>query len=456
MRESLNHRPLLLFAIGLILGCVAVNQWFASVLLIAILVLCRDLRASFVCAIAFLLGAIITPTNVRQIFPQQLLDSDARVVSMPKLYDTDTVTEIDVQGVKLLMVSPPNTAPILGQTIHVRGVVQPLDLTATHLTDRNIQGRIYVQKPQFVSDAPWIYRIGQGWRDSFIAFADRTLPPRAAEAVEAVCFNVPSRLDQSDRQEFIRAGTVHAISTSGLHVGVLVVLLLGLMSFFPVPRGAQLAVVFAFLALYVVASRLHAPVIRTSVTAIVLSAAYLLRREPDLLSALALAIVIQLLWDPTTIYDAGFQLTYVVLAAVALFGLRHRSPTVLRRGKWIEQAKFIASRAALVFLVAAPLTAYDYGSVSITSFVSNALTVVALPVLVAAALIAHLFSFISTSIAMGMMVAVVEPLSGWLLFVSDRFGGTWAALAIPAFSGYWLLLAYGLMLVVWRCRLRPA
>jgi len=189
---------------------------------------------------------------------------------------------------------------------------------------------------------------------------------------------------------------------------------------------------------------------------ITLSAAFLARREPDILSAVALAVIVQLLWDPTAIYDAGFQLTFVVLAAVGLFGTvpKHSGKALPKQTR--DRMLFHLKRSALVIFIAAPIAAYDFGTVSITSLFANALSIVAIPFLVGAAMVAHLISFLSAAISTGIMVALVGPLSGWLLFITDRLGGGWSALSVPAFSGYWLLLVYGLMLLIWRMRLRPA
>ncbi len=456
MRQMLSHRPLVLVAAGLVLGILAIQNWAAALLLLLLLLLLRELRACLICVLAFLVGAIITPATTHVIFPKQWIDSDARVLSVPKLYPTEKVALVQV-GDNKLMLSCPNDVPLqLGQVIHIHAEAKPLDDTSNRLADRGIFGRIRANRILIVKNAPWIDRIGQAWRDSFVAFADETLPSKAAAAVEAVCFDVQSRLDANDREAFVRAGTVHAISASGLHVGVLVLLLFGIMSFFPIPRWVQLSVVALSLLLYCIASGLHPPVLRASIVSITLAAAFWFRREPDFLSAIGLAAVVQLLWDPTTVYDAGFQLTFVVLAAVALFSSTKSSPGKALSSQAKERFRYHLSRAALVAVVAAPLAAYDFGTVSLTSLGSNILAVIVLPVLVSSAIIAHLISFLSAAIATGIIVAVVEPLSGWLLFVTDRLGADWAAINVPAFSGYWVLLIYGLMLVVWRLRLRPS
>jgi len=127
MREMLIHRPLVLFAICLILGIVAVTNWVAAILLLAMVLAVRHLKSSAICIIAFLIGAIMGPTPNRPIFAKHWIDTDATVISVPRLYPTEVSAQIEVQGMKLTL-SGPATLPIaLGQTIHVKGDVKSLD-----------------------------------------------------------------------------------------------------------------------------------------------------------------------------------------------------------------------------------------------------------------------------------------------------------------------------------------
>jgi len=456
MRELLVHRPLMLLATGLVLGVAAVNHWFAIALLIALLAFLRALKPGIACALGFCLGAALAPGTHAAMFPKQWIDVEARVVSVPKLYSDEISATIETRnGIRLQMGGAPTLHFGIGDTVHVKGDAKPLAVGSERLADRGISGRLWADQLKVIAPAPFILRIGQAWRNSFISFVDATLPVRAANATEAVCFNVQSRLDDQDREAFSRAGTVHAISASGLHVGLIALVLFGLLSLIPIPRGVQLGVVAAVLVLYAIASGLHPPVVRAAILFCVLSAAYLARRDPDLLSALGLAAVVQLLWDPTAIYDVGFQFTFVVLLAVGVFPVYavRRPPARFRRALHVWDR---IRRPLLVVVAAAPIAAYQFGAVSITSIFANLSLIVALPVLIVGALVSHLASFLSLGAAAGLMTWIVGPLSGWLLFVTDHLGGEWAVLNVPEFSGYWLFVIYSAFLLVWRPRLRPA
>src|SRR5579885_3195170 len=319
MRETLIHRPMVLAAIGLLLGVCTLQNMFAIALVVGALAFFRNVKACLICAAAFLLGAFFAPSTAKVFFPTQWLKAQATVIGVPSRYSNETIAEIRIANTNLLLSGPPDLPLALGETIKIQGDVQPLAEASQRLSDRGIEGRIWVERIQVIDPPPWPDRIGQSWRDSFIDFTNRSVDPSSAAVIQAVTFNSRSALSQNQKEEFSRAGTVHALSTSGLHGGLFMIVLFGLLSLLPIPRGVQIALVGVVLVLYAIASGLHPAVIRAAVVAILLCSAYLVRREPDLLSAIAVAVIVQMLWDASAIYDPGFQLTFTVLTAIALF-----------------------------------------------------------------------------------------------------------------------------------------
>ena len=443
-------------AVGLILGVAAVQNWLACALLACIVVALMHLRSGLICAAAFALGCLISPAPSQSLAEQQWVDLDATVASVPLTYPTESVSEISSGSDRLMMSAPADSRLVLGERIRVRGLARPLGEGSLPLANRGIVGRITPVSIQVLAKAPWICQIGEAWRDSFAAFCQKWLPPQAAAETEAVCFNISSALDPGSRQALTRSGTVHIVSASGLHVGLIALVLFGLLSLFPIPRIGQLTILASVLALYAVASGLHPPVVRASIMAIILASAFLVWREPDMFSALALAAIVQLLWTPRALFDPGFQISFVVVGAFALFAFHSSRSKRSDREQIAERGKNIVKGTALATLASAPLAAYSFGTVSFTSIFANLGIVFVLPFLVVTAMAAHLLSFILAPLAVGLMVGLVGPLAGWLGFATDHLGGEWAAISVPAFSGYWLLLIYGLLLFLWRPRLRPA
>ena len=198
------------------------------------------------------------------------------------------------------------------------------------------------------------------------------------------------------------------------------------------------------------------PVVRSVAMAGILGLASYLRREPDLLSSLGITAFGYLLWRPLHVYDVGFQLSFVTVAALGMF-VQLSDDESKRAIKRLWDGVLQVSKASLVATVAsAPLTAYYFGMVSLVSIPANVLIAMALPALTLSAFFAHAISSLVPSLATGVMLVIVQPLTGWVLWVAETFGSlSFAAVEVSAFSAWWMVPYYALLLALWRPKPRP-
>ncbi|MEM0915656.1 MAG: ComEC family competence protein, partial [Planctomycetota bacterium] len=120
-------------------------------------------------------------------------------------------------------------------------------------------------------------------------------------------------------EAFRRTGLAHLLSISGAHLGILLGIVwagLRLVSSRP-PRIA--AVVLAVLGVYLLAVPWRTPILRASLMALLLVAAYASGRRVRGLDMLGLAAVVLLLVDPGQVAEAGFQLSFGVVWALLGF-----------------------------------------------------------------------------------------------------------------------------------------
>ena len=138
-----------------------------------------------------------------------------------------------------------------------------------------------------------------------------------AAMLEAMLFGDRSGLTHTLREGFERTGTFHLFVVSGLHVTLIAGLLMALLRRL---RFRDLYAVLLTLALttaYAMLTGFGVPVQR----ALAMTAAYLLARclarEPSGLNALGMASVAILALDPRALFEASFQMTFLVIFAVA-------------------------------------------------------------------------------------------------------------------------------------------
>lgn len=448
LRQTISGRPLLVLAAALVVGLTLPGRPFHLVFLLPLLFL----RPAWVpTLLGLLVGIVLAPSITEGVTERQLVKGDAWVASVPRSSEGRTTCEISVDGRLLSMTVPGHPDLVLGDALKVTGIAKPLkEETDRYLRTQGIEGRLSPVELTRVGRGPALFRFADSWRRSFTRFCERWMPAEAAALTEALSLNLDSSLDAQVRDRLKETGTVHIVSASGMHVFILAFAVAAALSILPVPRVVQLAVLGAILVLYAAATGLNPPVVRSGLMAMVGACAYFSRRERDVLSALALAAILYLLWRPNGVYDIGFQISFVTVGALALFAgpTEHDGESWLA-GMWTK-LKGAASVSWIASIASLPLIAYYYGTASLVSLPANLLVAPVVPVIVVGGLGAHLVSFLVPALGIG-VISFVAPFCGWLLFVVENLGGrSWSVVDVPAFSAYWIPITYGALLLTWR------
>ena len=459
MKHELGRRPVILLALGLISGLVSVEHPVLALGSIALLWAAQGLVWRLAVVAALVGGAILSPPTAVRFAGLRPFLGEASVVDVPSVSSSGQVCEIRSQGLVFSLLAP--REPILspGDLVKVSGDAWPFPERLRDVSSlRLISGTVKASKGGIVvlRQGPAPYRWAVLWRSRFMEFVRKTTDPHAAAAIDALCFNATADLDDETYANLQRSGTVHIISASGLHVFIFALGLSAVLSLFPIPRGWRLFVIFTVLCLYAVGAGMRPPVVRSVAMAAILGGATLIRREPDLLSALGLTDVGSLLWRPIAVYDIGFQLSFVTVGALGMFlSYPNRSPVSPLKGLAsgvieVSKASFVAT------LASAPLTAYYFGYVSVVSIPANILIALSLPAITLTAFAALPLFGLLPALSVGLMVGIVQPLSGWVLWVVQSFGSlSFAAFQVPTFSPWWIAPYYAFCLLLWRPRARP-
>lgn len=127
-------------------------------------------------------------------------------------------------------------------------------------------------------------------------------------------WSVARQIDEA----FRRSGTAHILAVSGSHV--MMIGAFGLIAgklIFRRPRRAAMAALSAvlFFSIFVEPSP---PALRATVMAVVAGAGLLLNRSLNPLNTLAASLLVLLLLRPSDLFDAGFQLSFIAVIALAL------------------------------------------------------------------------------------------------------------------------------------------
>lgn len=213
---------------------------------------------------------------------------------------------------------------------------------------------------------------------------DRALPPGRAAVVRAFATGERAGISRSVAHAFNDSGLSHLLAVSGLNLaiiaGLFAICLAWVLRWFPAVTlgfGAlRLASVIAipFVVLYTLIVGASPSAIRAAIMVIALLGAQLVRRISEPWSALALALLVMLAWDPASLGDVSFQLSFAAVAALLRLypAMRARwAATLLRWPWWSRWPVDVALASAAATIGTAPLVARHFQRMSLAGLLAN-------------------------------------------------------------------------------------
>jgi len=137
--------------------------------------------------------------------------------------------------------------------------------------------------------------------------------------LKALLLGYRGNIDSQTYDTFRRTGLLHFISLSGMHLGILAGLVWWLCARFGLlkPQRALVCIIVIVLFLLIVPPR--EPTLRAAIVCFVFCASAFFRRYPNPLNSLSLAAVILLLIRPTSLFGAGWQLSFASVISILIF-----------------------------------------------------------------------------------------------------------------------------------------
>ena len=253
------------------------------------------------------------------------------------------------------------------------------------------------------------------------------LPPDTEAVALAMAAGDQTELTPERRAPYARTGTAHVLAVSGLHVGMVflyVNLLLGALALLHRGHLLRNAAAIAVIWLFAAAAGLSPGTIRAAVmfTALQLALATTSRYAGvNILSAAAFGM---LLWRPSYLFHVGFQLSFLSVAAILLWGI-----PLYRRLRTPWRAANAAVGMLVVGAVAstatAPLVYYCFAQIPLVGLAVNP------PVILLTYGVVGV-SLLWLAIPWPPLSVVVRPLLEGLLWLQNRLVAEAAALPCAA------------------------
>lgn len=148
----------------------------------------------------------------------------------------------------------------------------------------------------------------------------RYLGTRQQGLANALLLGSRDQLARQERDTFAETGTIHLLAVSGLHVGILALMVLWAVRIFRMPHARGLLVVAVVTIAYTLLSGARPPVLRAAVLVLIMCLAYSLARRATPYNSLAAAALVVLALNPAELFRVGAQLSFLAVTTIMFVG----------------------------------------------------------------------------------------------------------------------------------------
>ncbi len=374
------------------------------------------------------------------------------------------------------------TLPAIGDAISIRaGLMPPMGPAlpggfdfARYFYFRDIGAVGYGLPPWEVLGTPEPHGLTSrfwSWRSALTDRIVRALGAETGGIAAGLITGDARAIREADFNALRASNLYHIIAISGEHMvviaGVIFVSLRLLLLLLPrglglQPRGKSIAAAATLLlvTVYLFVTGLPMSAVRAYLMIALVLLAVMLRRQVDGMRSLAIAALLMLLYDPASLLDPGFQLSFAAtLAILAWVEARAQTPAALSEQGWAGKAAHLLLTMLLVSVVAeaatAPLVIALFNNVSPYGVLANSLAT-PLVSLFLMPVVALFFILLPLGLESFALTLLHHGISALLLLARWVASFPHAQLFAPSLPGYGLaLFVLGLLwLCLWRTRVR--
>ncbi|MDG2228288.1 MAG: ComEC/Rec2 family competence protein [Flavobacteriales bacterium] len=193
----------------------------------------------------------------------------------------------------------------------------------------------------------------------------------------ALILGSKDELDFEVKQAYATAGAMHVLAVSGLHVGIIFLLLNTLLSILDTSKkGRVFKAIILLIALwsYALLTGLSPSVLRASTMFSFVILGAVLNRKSSIYNTLAASAFFLLIINPNLLFEVGFQLSYV-----AVLGIVYLQPLIYKRiyTRWwlLDKIWAITAVSIAAQIATLPLTLYYFNQFPVYFMLSNLLVI---------------------------------------------------------------------------------
>jgi len=261
--------------------------------------------------------------------------------------------------------------------------------------------------------------------------------------LSAIILGDRDSLPENLYDEFSLLGIAHVIALSGLHLGIIASIVFIIL--FPLNTIAcgrvRPAVAIVIIWAYIILTGMSPSIVRAGIMASFYLVSRILQRKNSSLNALLGAAFFILVFSPYALFDAGFQLSFITVASLILYG--DRLNPVNPHHRMVHGITAAMATTAVAFVGSAALCIYYFHRLPLLSLPLNLIIVPAVPLFIIGGIIyLVLLSFGLNFVFPARILNWMWDSMQWLIerFASVGAGSIDLTLSLPAVAALLVLL----------------
>jgi competence protein ComEC len=413
--------------------------------------------------------------NVRFYNDSGVTEIKGTVSEAPDVRDTSTRLTLSAAAIKLddgwrevagkaLLVVPRYPAYNYGDYLQVKGKLETPPQVGDfdyrgYLAHQGVYTTIYYPAVEVLDTGRgfrplgWVYSL----RSALSEVLAEVLPEPQAALAQGIVLGIRSNIPAGLKNAFAVSGTTHLLAISGLNIGIMAGVLLGI-GLWLFGRRHYLYVWLALGAvwLYALLTGMSPPVVRGAIMASLFLLAEALGRQRSGIVALTFTAAIMVGISPYILGDASFQLSFMAMAGLVFvfpvlrdWGRKIVSSKLGEEGAFVSVANVTIDTwsATLAATIAVwPVLAYYFGFISLIGPLATLLAMPALPLIIVTGALAGVIGLVAPAAAQVVGWLAWLFLSYMILVVSGLAAPSLSSIEVgpihPALvAGYYLFLA---------------
>jgi len=338
-----------------------------------------------------------------------------------------------------------NFEPLWKDTLEIRGKLQQpygIDLLGNfnwqkYLSYKRVFAEIKSDQVRIVKQATWPYRMLRAVRKDILRVFSENFPGELPKIASGILLGERGDLSSDLFVAFQDSGAMHLLVASGGNVGFVTLITLALCGFFGINRRKALWAALLVAGIYTLIAGADAPLMRAYFMTLCACAGYYLGRNSGVLQGLILSCAIILVVYPASLFETGFQMSFLATFALIVCLANYPVPA-----KWPRLMRFFAQIFLVtlaVQLVLLPIFANIFYKVSITGLVANMFLVPLASILLGLTFIYYVFTLCHVGILL--YYPTVFCLYLFKYCVEGFAALPFSSISVAAWSG-WVITAY--------------